>query len=221
MRSRPAALLPFLMLAVACASAPEPEGPRIDTAEDLLAALTEAGIEVDETAILAPRPELGEGRVVFLGTQRIEVYEQTSEAEQRSALQGLLQEIPADLTPNLWARGRIIVIYDGLHGPTIAVLSGLLGDSVTLAAPAPDEPYPPAVAAAIGWLADSQSIDPGQVAVESFEASEWPDACLGLPAADEACAAVITPGWRVSLRVGDRTVAVRTDALGSHIRREP
>jgi hypothetical protein len=221
MRSRPAALFLILILAVACASAREPEGPRIETAEDLLAALTEAGIEVDETAILAPRLDLGEGRVVFLGTQQVEVYEQTSEAEHRSALQGLLQEIPADRTPNLWARGRIIVIYDGPDGPTIAVLSGLMGDSVTLAAPAPDEPYPPAVAAAIGWLADSQSIDPGQVAVESFEASEWPDACLGLPAADEACAGVITPGWRISLRVGERTVVVRTDALGSQVRSEP
>src|SRR3972149_9683605 len=59
----------ILALAAACTPPPEPEGPRIETAEDLLAALREAGVEVVETAILASTPDLAFGRVVFIGPE--------------------------------------------------------------------------------------------------------------------------------------------------------
>jgi len=208
-------------LAAACTPPPEPEGPDIETAEDLLAALRQAGVEIEETAMPALDPELGRGSVLILGPARIEVYEADSEAAQRAALQALLQQMPGVSTPNLWGRGRVVVIYDGLDGATIALLSGLLGDSVNLVAPAQDEPYPPAVASSIGWLADAEDVDPGEVMVEAFEAAEWPDACLGLAGALEACAAVITPGWRVTLRIGDAAYVLRSDELGTRIRREP
>ena len=123
-------------LAAACTPPPEPEGPRIETAEDLLAALRQAGVEIEETAMPAPDPELGRGSVLILGPARIEVYEADSEAAQRAALQALLQQMPGVSTPNLWGRGRVVVIYDGLDGATIALLSGLLGDSVNLVGPA-------------------------------------------------------------------------------------
>ncbi len=213
--------LALILALTACTSPPEPEGPRIETADDLLAALRQAGAEVAYTAILGSIPDLPRGRVVFVGSERVEIYEQDSEAAQQAAVRDLLQRTPTESTPNLWGRGRVIVIYDGLDGPTIALLSGLLGDSASLAAPASDEPYPPAVASSIGWLADAQDVDPGAVVVESFEAAEWPDACLGLAGADEACAQVITPGWRVTLRTGAEIVNLRADALGAVIRREP
>jgi hypothetical protein len=215
------ALTLILALAAACTPPPEPEGPDIETAEDLLAALRQAGVEIEETAMPAPDPELGRGSVVFLGPARIEVYEADSEAAQRVALQALLQQMPGVSTPNLWGRGKVVVIYDGLDGATIALLSGLLGDSVNLDAPAQDEPYPPAVAAAIGWMAQETGADPGAVVVETFAASEWPDACLGLPEADEACAGVITPGWRITLRIGAEIATLRADELGTVIRQEP
>src|SRR3990172_480636 len=158
-------------LTAACNPPPEPEGPRIETAQDLLAALRQAGVDFEETAMPAPDPELGRGSVVYLGPARIEVYEADSEAAQRAALRALLQQMPGVSTPNLWGRGRVVVIYDGLDGPTIALLSGLLGDSVNLVAPAQDEPYPPAVASAIGWLAQETGAEPGAVAVESFAAA--------------------------------------------------
>jgi len=208
-------------LAAACTPPPEPEGPDIETAEDLLAALRQAGVEIEETAMPALDPELGRGSVLILGPARIEVYEADSEAAQRAALQALLQQMPGVSTPNLWGRGRVVVIYDGLDGATIALLSGLLGDSVNLVGPAQDEPYPPAVASAIGWLAQEAGADPGAVVVETFTAADWPDACLGLPDADEACAGVITPGWRVTLRIGDAAYVLRSDELGTSIRREP
>jgi len=208
-------------LAAACTPPPEPEGPRIETAEDLLAALRQAGVEIEETAMPAPHPELGRGSVVILGPARIEVYEVDNEAAQRAALQALLQQMPGVSTPNLWGRGRVVVIYDGLDGATIALLSGLLGDSVNLVGPAQDEPYPPAVASAIGWLAQNTGADPGAVVVETFVAADWPDACLGLPEVDEACAPVITPGWRIRLRIGAEIAILRADELGTVIRQEP
>ena len=215
------ALALTVVLAAACATRPEPEGPQIETAEDLLAALRDAGGEVSETAMLAWMPEMPPGRAVFIGTERVDIYEQESETAQRRAVQQLLERALDATTPNLWGHGQVIVIYDGYHGPTIALLSGLLGDPVGLRAPSADEPYPPAVASAIGWLAEATGADPGEVMVESFQAAEWPDACLGLAEAGEACAGVITAGWRVELRIGTDRITVRSNELGTAIRREP
>ncbi|HLE23868.1 MAG TPA: hypothetical protein VI701_06115 [Anaerolineales bacterium] len=223
MRATPLRLaLPLILaLAAACTPRPEPEGPRIQTAEDLLTALRDAGAEVGETAMLAWMPGLASGRVVFIGSERVEIYEQESEAAQRRAVQQLLERASGETTPNLWGNGRLIVIYDGLHGPTIALLSGLLGDRASLSAPSAEEPYPPAVAAAIGWLAESTGVDPGEVIVESFQAAEWPDGCLGLAQAEEACLAVITLGWRVQLQIGTEAYTLRSNELGTAIRQEP
>jgi hypothetical protein len=210
-----------VVLASGCAPRPEPEGPHIETAEDLLAALRDAGAEVSGTERQAWMPELPPGRAVIIGAERVDIYEQGSETAQRTAVQRLLERASGEATPNLWGHGRVIVIYDGVHGPTIALLSGLLGDPVGLIAPSADEPYPPAVASAIGWLADAAGADPGEVVVESFQAADWPDACLGLAEADEACAGVITPGWRVELRIGTERTTVRSNDLGTATRREP
>src|SRR4030067_2160042 len=49
-------------LAAACTPPPEPEGPRIETAEDLLAALRQAGGEIETTGKTAPERERERGR---------------------------------------------------------------------------------------------------------------------------------------------------------------
>lgn len=51
----------------------------------------------------------------------------------------------------------------------------------------------------------------------SVERVDWPNACLGAPRADEACAEVITPGYRVTVREGDDLVEYHTD-LATRIR---
>jgi hypothetical protein len=213
-------VLLILALASACSVGPEPEGPRIESTEDLLSALTDAGVDVAETALMASVPDLPRGHVVYLGDEQVEMYEAESEAAQREEVQQLLRRLPAVSAPNLWGRGRVIVLYSGQDGPTIALLSGLMGDSLTLAASAPDEPYPPAVVAAIGWLADQTPAGTSDVSVIAFEHAEWPDACLGLAEPDEACAAVITPGWRITLRIGSEDHVLHTDELGAVVRRE-
>lgn len=55
----------------------------------------------------------------------------------------------------------------------------------------------------------------------AFEAVEWPEACLGLPAPGEVCARSITPGWRVRLQAGGEQITARTDALGAQVRFDP
>jgi hypothetical protein len=81
-----------------------------------------------------------------------------------------------------------------------------------------DEPYPPAVAAAIEALSQSLGSDPTSIQVTGFEPVEWPDACLGLPEAGELCAQAVTPGWQIRLTAGTRTYEARTDLLGQKVR---
>ena len=80
------------------------------------------------------------------------------------------------------------------------------------------ETFPPAVAAAREELAAAHNLDPQEIEVVSFERQEWPDACLGLAAADEMCAQVITPGWLVMLQVEGQTYEIHTDQNGNAVR---
>jgi hypothetical protein len=47
---------------------------------------------------------------------------------------------------------------------------------------------------------------------------EWPDGCLGLPAADELCAMMIVPGYEITLQVEDQLYVFRTNEDGSQVR---
>jgi hypothetical protein len=55
------------------------------------------------------------------------------------------------------------------------------------------------------------------IAIVSVEPVDWPDACLGLPGPDEACAQVITPGLRVILSAAGRAYEYHTN-LATHVR---
>ena len=57
-----------------------------------------------------------------------------------------------------------------------------------------------------------------QIQVSSTELVDWPDSCLGLPAADEMCAEVITPGYRIILRVNLLQYEFHSTADGSSLR---
>jgi hypothetical protein len=194
---------------------------------DLLEGLSDLGAQVTD---LGPAPADGfgvEGRRIQMDQAEIEVFEYES-VEAREAIS---RTIPPEATavggipaawpgrPHIWAVGRVIVVYVGTDGGTVLLLSTLLGDSITEAAGAGEAPYPPAVTAAIRALAQELGLDPGAVEVLAYEAAEWPDACLGLPDPGEACAEVITPGWRIRLRAAGAEYVVRTDVLGAAVRR--
>jgi hypothetical protein len=92
----------------------------------------------------------------------------------------------------------------------------------SLVLPTPTRPtapsIDPAAAPCVTFLATQLLIPPESISVLAATRAEWPDACLGLAADGEICAMAITPGYAVTLGVGDDIYAFRTDERGSHIR---
>ncbi len=220
------ALLPLVL--AACAAEALPAGPIIETLADLRTALEEAGVLVSE-APNPSAPELGiEGQGLLVGNVPVQAYEYGSIVERRLVSDtiragGFLvsgEPVQWPAPPNIWATGRLIVVYPGVDGGTILLLSGLLGDPLTSEAPPLDEPYPPAVLAAIGAAAEAAGTLPQEVQVVSYESREWPNSCLGLPASDEMCAEAIVPGWIVRLNVGSTQIVFRVDGVGAELRQE-
>ncbi len=76
------------------------------------------------------------------------------------------------------------------------------------------------VEAAKIFLANQLGIDASQITVFSLEQITWPDSCLGIPAQDEACTPVETPGFRVILTIGEDHYTYHTDLTGENIRQE-
>ena len=104
-----------------------------------------------------------------------------------------------------------------------AILIGTLVLGVLLAACGPQETpedRPEAVEAAVTALATSLGVSENQVEVLSYEETEWPDACLGLPRDDEMCAQAITPGYEVVMEVDGQSYVARTDMSGDQVRLE-
>ena len=69
-------------------------------------------------------------------------------------------------------------------------------------------------------LAQRLGLPAEAVTLLSVTPAQWPDACLGLPAPDEACAEMIVEGFRVVLEAEGRTYTYRTDREGQHMRLE-
>jgi len=214
----------FLLLLALAGLACGPVRPaEIESADDLVSGLRRARGNVEvlgeaEGSILGVS-----GRALRFGDAEVVAYEYAT-LSGREAISGSIApdglsiggvSVSWDGRPNIWAEGRLIVLYVGTDGGTIVLLSGLLGDPITGSAPPEDEPYPPGVTAAIGALARGLGIDPGSVDVLHYEAVDWPDACLGLPTPGEACAEVATPGWQVVLSAQGTEVEVHTDLVGA------
>lgn len=60
-------------------------------------------------------------------------------------------------------------------------------------------------------LAQRLSVPAEEIRVRSVEAVDWPDACLGVSSPDQACALVITPGFRIALWYAGTTYWYHTD----------
>lgn len=85
--------------------------------------------------------------------------------------------------------------------------------------PAP-QAWPPAAQAAATQLANQLGLKPEEITIVSAEERQWSDSCLGLGGPAEMCAAVITPGYLVTLTAGGETYRFRTSADGSALRQE-
>ncbi|MFN2225678.1 MAG: hypothetical protein ACK2UY_05215 [Anaerolineae bacterium] len=105
----------------------------------------------------------------------------------------------------------------------LALLAGCGGSIVEPPTPTPEvfNPLPPeqrAFAAAREALARQLGLDPLAIQLVETVPVDWPDACLGLPAAGESCAEVITPGFRVIVETGGTSYEFHTDGDGSLVR---
>ena len=210
----------------ACAQESGLQPAEIEDAQDLMQALQDAGATVSETAMMA-EVDLG-GRSLTLQVNQAVVY--VYQYESPEAREAVAENLDADGSTlggapllwservNIWIARRLIVAYPGSDGGTILLLDGLLGDRLTQPAASLGEPFPPAVTAAVEFLAQKLNVKPVSVEVLWFDAENWPDACLGLAGSGEPCAAVETPGWRIRLRVGEEEFELHSDQVGAHVR---
>jgi hypothetical protein len=72
--------------------------------------------------------------------------------------------------------------------------------------------YPAVVLKARDALAANMNVSTEKIEVIKFEPVNWPDGCLGVSKPGVMCAMVITPGYRVILRLDNFDYEYHTDA---------
>ncbi|MBX5445533.1 hypothetical protein [Sphaerobacter sp.] len=75
----------------------------------------------------------------------------------------------------------------------------------------PTDLPPVPVRHALAVAARAAGVDPEQVTLLGYEAVTWPDAALGAPEPGRLYAQVLTPGYRVHLRVAGLSLTYHTD----------
>ncbi len=217
--------LSLVLVICACGRTGTPQEQRYESIDDLLNALEDAGAEIVTVGLDALLFDV-DSRAVMLNGEISEIYEFENADERERAvihLQALLEDARKDTADELssariWSHDLLIVVYFGRDGGTILLLSGLLGDPLQKPGLAEDEPYPPAVPAAIHALAEARGEDPSLIKVLSHTFVEWSDGCLEYPHPDEVCTQALTSGWRILLQLGDQEVEIHSDEMGGEIR---
>ncbi len=217
--------LSLVLVLCACGRAGTPQAQPYESIDDLLNALEEAGAEIVTVDLDAPLFNVG-SRAIIINGEKSEIYEfENADASEQGVvhLQALLKDDwknTASEQPlaRIWLHDRLIVVYFGRDGGTILLLSGLLGDPLQKPGLAEDEPYPPAVPAAIHALAEAKDEDPSLIKVLSYTFVEWSDGCLEYPRPEENCTQALTSGWRILLQLRDQELEVHSDEMGGKIR---
>jgi hypothetical protein len=164
-------------------------------------------------------------RVLTVNGQDIQVFEFPDEQARQAAestisatgdIIGVFQPTWVDI-PNFWSQGNLLVLYIGQDLNVIQQMDQILGERITVQQ-TEDAVLPVTGTEAQRFLAEQLGIDISRVQILSFQAVQWPDACLGLAAEDELCAQVMTPGYQLMFQVDERQYEVRTDTSGSVIR---
>lgn len=217
--------LSLALVICACGRTGTTQEQRYESIDDLLSALADAGAEVVTIGLNSPLFDV-DSRAVMLNREKSELYEFENVDERERGvihLQALLEQDWKDTADELssariWSHDRLIVVYFGRDGGTILLLSGLLGDPLQKPALAEDEPYPPAIPAAIHALAEAKGEDPSLIQVLSYTFVVWSDGCLEYPHPDEDCTQALTSGWRILLQLGDQEIEIHSDEMGGKIR---
>ncbi|HEY9089288.1 MAG TPA: hypothetical protein VIO36_14050 [Anaerolineaceae bacterium] len=83
------------------------------------------------------------------------------------------------------------------------------------------ETRPEALDAVQSRLAGALNLASDQVTLQEYREAQWPDACLGLPDADEVCAQTITPGYLMLFNTPDGLIEVHSNRAGNTYRYTP
>lgn len=208
----------LVMLGGACVSqaavAPTPTPVKLNSAEQVQILLAEAAGNSRLGARIGRAPPETEGREVWVDGERISVYQLLGSAPASSTVSQLQSEGAA----RIWVLDPLIVTYAGSDGGTVLLLSAVLGDPAIGPLSSGGEPYPPAVSAAIGVVAEMAAIGPDQVEVLSYHRSSWSDGCLGLPDSGESCSPERVEGWIIRLRARGEDFQLHSDQLGGEVR---
>jgi putative hemolysin len=109
-----------------------------------------------------------------------------------------------------------------------AYFRGECGGAGAQATPQANAPYPAGSDAAVKQvsqlavkkLAGDLQVDAATLQVVSSEATTWPDTCLGVTAAGEVCAQMMTDGYKIVLSAGGKQYILHTNTDGTAIRIE-
>ncbi len=215
--------LAAVVLLSACGPQAPPTPPPVVDGRSLLSTLEGAGARLWEVELEITPIEGAVSRAYSVNGEETIIYEFSSEQKREVYSQALLEHPKegADvISPDakLWGIGKLLVVYEGIDGGTILLFSGLLGDPLIAPEAGIDEPFPPAVVAAIYLVAADMGVDPTMIEVSTMAPVVWPDSCVMVPDPDEGCLEVETPGWRVVLEIYNETIEVHTDEYGEDVR---
>ena len=196
--------------------------PALGGITDLITALRAAGATVEEAGVIEQPFFPVTGKLLRVNGADVQAFEFADEATRRAISDAVSTDgnPTGTATPvwvnqfNIWAKGQLIVLYAGGDQAIIDLISGVMGDPLTVGGNLP----PVAVLAAQDWLAKELNVQAPEVEIVTVEQAEWPDSCLGLGGANESCAQVVTPGWRAVFNVNGQRYEVRTNETGSDIR---
>jgi hypothetical protein len=227
-----------LLLALVVWGQPQPAlagtGPGVSPAAgeiggyaDLVAALQAAGVTVTPGGDVDQPLIPVKGHLITINGADVQVFEFQDDATRQQVSDTILQaqnsvdtSLPSGVTlPNVWAKGRLIVVYVGDDQATITTLSKILGNTITQT---PAAAVPPQVTlAAQNRLAAALGVPANQVQLVSAAQVQWPNTCLGLTPPGAACADMVTPGWRLIFNVNGQQYEVRTNETASLVRWQP
>jgi hypothetical protein len=213
-----------LCLLSAC-SALQRRPPLIDSPEALAEALRAAGLDLQQTAVLGTHFDVP-NEILQVDSALVYIYEFAQRDQLATSWAELLaRRGPLDDPPTsghemilAWSVQDLIVLSQSPPDHLARALETILGDPILTQAPLRDEPFPPAISTAIGYVAREFEIDPAEIIVIDYASTTWSDACLGYPLPGEICDPGPVLGWQIGLRWDDRQIEAHSDLLGDQVR---
>lgn len=211
-------------------SQPAGSTSQLTTVDALVTELNQTGSPVVERETINQDFLQVPGEVLQLANQDIQVYQypdtvlrqqDSSKISSDGTIVGSSQIAWGD-QPHFWAKDNLIVIYVGSDQAVIDQINSVIGNQINqpISRNGPisaNQPYPPAVIAAITTLTQDLMVDQNLVQVIEYEHVDWPDSCLGVNIRDTACLLVVTPGYRVVLAYNGMQYELHTDETGLRV----